>query len=309
MLSLSQTQALNELANHLYPFLPGKAHPFANQDVSFKGIATSSGLDKFWLGGSKLPAISHLLSNTLQYQSNKFCPLIIEIVRRGISYRQSKNDPITREEMERLNVLVAGIGFKIPELYDPKFLNNLPHKPSKVKEKFVASKLTNSTVQALQNRLLKISSLSPSPQERGFEFERFLAELFEAFNLAPRDSFRPVGEQIDGSFQFQDETYLVEATWRNTPVGEGKLLAFSGKVAGKAKWSRGLLISYSGFSQKGLDAFVRGKPTNLVCMDGLDLYSILQGKLDLRNVLTQKVRRAAETNEAFVPVRELFPNK
>lgn len=307
MLSLSQTQTLNELAKHLYPFLPGKAHPFADEDVSFKGIATSLVLGKFWPGGSKLPAISHLLNNTLQYQSNKFCPLIVEIVRRGISYRQSKSDPITREEIERLNVLVARIGFKIPELYDPKFLNNLPHKASKVEEKFAALELADSTVQALQNKLLKISSLSP--QERGFEFEKFLAELFETFNLAARDSFRLVGEQIDGSFQFQDETYLVEATWRNIPVGEEELLAFSGKVAGKAKWSRGLLISYSGFSQGGLDAFARGKPTNIVCMDGLDLFSILQGKLDLRNVLAQKVRRAAETNEAFVPVRNLFPNK
>jgi len=223
------------------------------------------------------------------------------------SYRQSKNDPITREEIERLNVLIARIGFKIPELWDSKFLNNLPHKPSQAEEKFAAPELTDSTVQALQNKLLKISSLSP--QERGFEFERFLAQLFEAFKLAPRDSFRLVGEQIDGSFQFQDEIYLVEATWRNIPVGEEELLAFSGKVAGKAKWSRGLLISYSGFSQDGLDAFARGKPTNIVCMDGLDLYSILQGKLDLRNVLAQKVRRAAETNEAFVQARDLFSGK
>ncbi len=307
MLSLSQTQALNELAKHLYSFLPGKAHPFADQGISFKGIATSLGLSEFWLGGSKLPTISQLLSNTLQYQSNKFCPLIVEIVRRGIQYRQSKNDPITRDEIERLNILVTQLGFKIPELYDSKFLNSLPHRYPQAGDKSTASKLIESTVQALQSKLLKISSLSP--QERGFEFERFLAELFEAFNLAPRDSFRLVGEQIDGSLQFQGETYLVEATWRATPVGQEELLAFSGKVAGKAKWSRGLLISYSRFSEAGLDAFARGKPTNIVCMDGLDLYTILQDKLDLRDVLTQKARRAAETNEAFVPVRNLSPNK
>ena len=43
-------------------------------------------------------------------------------------------------------------------------------------------------------------------------------------------------------------------------------------------------------------------------MDGLDLYYILEGKLDLRSVLEQKVRRAAETNQAHVSVRELFSN-
>ena len=42
--------------------------------------------------------------------------------------------------------------------------------------------------------------------------------------------------------------------------------------------------------------------------DGLDLYHILSGTLDLREVLRRKVRRAAETNRMFVPVRELFAN-
>ena len=144
------------------------------------------------------------------------------------------------------------------------------------------------------------------PQARGYAFETFLKDLFEAFKMAPRDAFRLVGEQIDGSLQFQAETYLIEATWRNEPVGQEELLAFSGKVAGKARWSRGLFISYAGFTEEGLEAFARGKPTAIVCMAGLDLYDILDKKLDLRTVLERKARRAAETNEAFVPARQLF---
>ena len=30
---------LNELAHHLYRFLPGKAHPYADQNISFEGVA------------------------------------------------------------------------------------------------------------------------------------------------------------------------------------------------------------------------------------------------------------------------------
>lgn len=303
-LSLSQTQAVNELANHLYSFLPGKAHPFADQAISFEGVAAFFSLGKFWPGGSKLPAISQLLSGTLEFESNKFCPLILEVVRKGMAYRQSKNDPITLEEIQRLNELVARIGFKIPELHDPKFLGGLPRKLVKEEEK-PSTILTNSKMQELRTKLIKVSSLPP--QERGFEFERFLTDLFGASGLAPRGSFRLVGEQIDGSLQFQGETYLVEATWRNTLVGHEELLAFSGKVAGKADWSRGLLISYSGFSSDGLQAFTRGKPTNIICMDGFDLYCILEGKLSLSDVLEKKVRRAAETNEAYVSVKQLFP--
>ncbi|MBI2846857.1 MAG: restriction endonuclease [Chloroflexi bacterium] len=250
--------------------------------------------------------MTQLLTATLQYQSNSFCPLLVELIRKGIMYRQNKGDSITYEEMKKLNELIAQVGFKIPELHDLKFLGSLPRSPSESDGMSDAVALSHKVRLELSTKLLKLSSLSP--QERGFEFEKFLNDLFHVFNLAPRSSFRLVGEQIDGSLQFQDETYLVEATWQNELVGQERLLVFSGKVGGKAKWSRGLFMSYSGFSSEGLEAFIRGKPTNIVCMDGLDLNDLLQSKLSLRTVLEQKVRRAAETNEAYVSVRQLFSN-
>lgn len=305
-LSLSQIQALNELAELLYPLLPGKAHPFANQNISFEGVANSLGLNQFWSGGSKRPAISQLLTYTLQYQSNNFCRLLVEIVRKSITYRQSKGDPVTYEEINKLNGLIAKVGFKIPELHESNFLNSLPRKSHKPIATSHPTNLSDSLIKDLRSKLLELNKLSP--QERGFRFEKLIKDLFEAFNLTPRASFRLVGEQIDGSFQYQGETYLVEATWQSEKIGQEKLLTFSGKVSGKAQWSRGLLISYSGFSSAGLDAFSVGKPTNIICMDGLDLYHILEDKLDILSVLERKVRRAAETNRAYVSVKELFPN-
>ncbi len=98
--------------------------------------------------------------------------------------------------------------------------------------------------------LLKQSfmSLIPlPPQMRGFAFEKFLSELFKAYNLAPRPSFRLTGEQIDGSMTFKDHVYLLEAKWQNGPTGVADLLTLAGKVAGKSVWSRGIFISYAGF--------------------------------------------------------------
>ena len=66
--------------------------------------------------------------------------------------------------------------------------------------------------------------------------------MFAAFDLAPRGSFRIVGEQIDGSFRLHAETYLVEAKWHGPQIGFADLMAFSGKVAGKAAWARGLFV-------------------------------------------------------------------
>jgi hypothetical protein len=304
-LSLAQINALNELAEHLYHFLPGKPHPYADQSLSFVGVATSLGLAQFWSRGSKQPAIVQLLSKTLENRPEKFCPLILEIVRRGITYRQNKGIPITREEIEQLNKIIARLSFKIPELHDPNFLNSLP-RANRPQSPDKSSSVTSETLEQLKKELMELTNLPP--QERGYRFEKFLGRLFEVFGLAPRSAFRLVGEQIDGSFQFQGDTYLVEAKWQNSPLGLKELLTFYGKVGGKAQWPRGLLISYSGFTQDGLEAFARGRQTNIICMDSTDLYYILHGNLDLRVVLEQKVRYAAETNRAYVSVRELFPN-
>lgn len=154
---------------------------------------------------------------------------------------------------------------------------------------------------ALAARLLDVSTMDP--QARGYAFEKFLKDVFDAYGMSPRASFRLTGEQIDGSFVLGEQIYLLEARWRNAQVDVGTLRAFNAKVEDKASWSRGLIISQSGFTADGLHAFGHGK--SVVCMDGLDLHEILSWRLDLAEAIALKVRRAAETGVAFVPVRDL----
>jgi hypothetical protein len=303
VLSLSQTQAAADLAEHLYDYLPGKPHPYADARISFEGVARSLGVERFWSGGSKLPALTQLLTLTLEHKPKTFCTLVVEIVRRGITYRQRKN-PVTRAEITALNELIARLKFRIKDLHDPAFLEGLPAGTPK------ASALTSelpapSQLKALQQTLMSLSTLEGSA--RGLAFERFLNELFTVFGLAPRGAFRLRGEQIDGSFVLEGETYLLEAKWTGDRTGQEELLVFSGKIGGKAQWARGLFLSLSGFTAEGLEAFGRGKPTNLICMEGLDLYHVLEGKIGLRELLVAKARRAAEEGIAFVSVRELIP--
>lgn len=151
-------------------------------------------------------------------------------------------------------------------------------------------------------QLLEVTALLP--QKRGYEFERFLRDLFDAYDLSARASFRLTGEQIDGSFVLHNETYLLEAKWQNSPTGAADLHTFEGKLGQKASWSRGLFVSNSGFTPDGLAAFGRGK--RLVCMDGFDLSEMLRLQLSIVDVLAAKIRRAAETGSPYIPVRELF---
>ena len=144
------------------------------------------------------------------------------------------------------------------------------------------------------------------PQARGYAFEGFLKELFDAFGLAAQEPFRLRGEQIDGSFQLGSDIYLLEAKWHGQPIGVAELHTFHGKIEQKAAWTRGLFVSNSGFTDDGLVAFGRGK--RVICMDGLDLYEMLDREIPLTQVLERKVRRAAETGSPFVRVRDLFPS-
>ncbi|AWV24692.1 Transposase [Roseomonas mucosa] len=158
-------------------------------------------------------------------------------------------------------------------------------------------------VAKIRSDLLRVTTLAP--HARGYAFEGFLKGLFDAFGLAAQEPFRLRGEQIDGSFQLGSETYLVEAKWHGQPMGVAELHTFHGKIEQKAAWTRGLFVSNSGFTEEGLSAFGRGK--RVICMDGLDLYEMLDRELPLTQVLERKVRRAAETGSPFMRVRDLFP--
>jgi hypothetical protein len=155
----------------------------------------------------------------------------------------------------------------------------------------------------LKEELFALSGLAPQP--RGYAFEKFLKQLFDAYGLAAQEPFRLRGEQIDGSFQFANEIYLVEAKWQGQPTGVAELHTFHGKIEQKAAWTRGLFVSNSGFTDEGLAAFGRGK--RVICMDGYDLYETLHREIPLNHVLERKVRRAAETGSPFARVRDLFP--
>jgi Restriction endonuclease len=158
-------------------------------------------------------------------------------------------------------------------------------------------------LQHLKADLLRVSTLES--HERGYAFEAFLTKLFNAYGLKARDGFRNRGEQIDGSFELDGETYLVEAKWHAAKIGVAELFTFQGKIDEKAAWARGLFISNSGFTEDGLHAFGRGK--RLICMDGLDLSDALDKGLPINHVISRKVRDAAETGQSFARVRDLFP--
>ncbi len=237
-LTAHDVRAVSDLADALYDFLPGKPYPHADQRLSFPGAAHAAGVSPFWSGGSKTPAIAQLLRFTLEQRRSAFCPLMVAIVNNALIYRRKKN-PLTRQEMERVNELVRVIGFKIPEHWDAAFLQSLAGSSASAPTVTPPREApTAAALQALSAEFVGLEKLEP--QLRGFAFERTLKELFHVFALAPRSSFRLVGEQIDGSFDLNNTTYLVEAKWTGPQIGFAELMVFGGKVQQSALVARRL---------------------------------------------------------------------
>jgi hypothetical protein len=150
---------------------------------------------------------------------------------------------------------------------------------------------------SLLKELTNISSHSDTPQSRGFAFEKYLNKLFEDYNLEPRGSFKIVGEQIDGSFILNNEVYLLEAKWTNKKIDKADLVVFNEKVSSKSGFTRGLFISFSGFSDEALTTFANGRSVRIVLMTVQELAIALSRKLDFTKVLSAKVRALAEEGD------------
>lgn len=316
-LPLKESRAVAGLAELLYDFLPGSGNPAWKGHVSFKSVAEKVGLSDFWQDGSKLPMITALLQRTLEYRRSTFERLILEVVRASISYRQKQGRPIKVEEIDKLNGLLLEVGFKFPDLWDPDFLASLRMDTAEIARQRVDEAIAGERLRATteSRRSSELAELreeffelqkEPSPQRAGLGFEKVLNRLFALHGLAPREPFRVIGEQIDGSFDLDHETYLVEAKWEKAPVSEAPLLIFRGKIEGKSAYTRGVFISLNGITGEAKQAIVTGKQPTFFVIDGYDLAMILGDEASLMEFLRQRRRILAEEGLIVVPFPQLW---
>jgi hypothetical protein len=291
-LSLNETRVLSEIAKLLYSFLPGSAPPFG-RTFTFADAAKAANVPEFWIGGSKEPAIQHLLELTYERRRSSMPALITEIVRGGIKYRQKNGKPLMQQELTSLNSWLHQIGIEVPQLQEKSFLESFPScTPNENIRHGIDPRL-------LSKLLLEYRTMQTNPdhQSRGYELQDIIRKLLELYNLKPRPAFRVTGEEIDGSFELDHEVYLLEARWRRDVAAHFDLIAFSSKVSGKAEWSRGLFISMSGFQPEAMASAIKGRRPNFIIMSGFEFEQCLRGDKNLVDLLRDKIRKAAEIGE------------
>lgn len=316
-LSMNEYQAITDMADVLRDFLPGSGHSSWKGHITFKTVAEKVGVGDFWQPGSKSPMLTALLQRTLEYRRSNFERLVLEIVRNGITYKSKNGRPIRPEEIEKLNGHLLRVGFKFPELWDPSFLKSLSMESgdrarsrveeviSREQQRAAAESERSKSLREIKDAFFALHN-EATPQAAGLKFERILNRLFELCGLAPRQAFRVNGEQIDGSFDLDHETYLVEAKWEKQPLSEASLLIFRGKIEGKSAFTRGVFISLNGISDSARDAITRGKQPTFFVVDGYDLAMVLAEQTALSEFLRQRRRLLAEEGKVVVPFPQLW---
>lgn len=146
---------------------------------------------------------------------------------------------------------------------------------------------------------------SDDPQRRGYRLEKILRELFVLFDLDPKAAFKVTGEQIDGAFTFQTTDYLLEARWQQDPVAAVGLDSLAGKLSRKLDNTLGLYLSINGYSDDGVKAHSSGRRL-VILMDGSDLMAVLEGRIDLIQLLLRKRRHAAQTGNIYLRIHEIL---
>ena len=166
-------------------------------------------------------------------------------------------------------------------------------------------------VKDVQNHLEEIKKefyqlvSSTDPQARGFKLEKIIKELFSIFDLDPKASFRIQGEQIDGAFSFENNDYLFEGKWQQGLCNIQDLDAFGGKLGRRLDNTLGLFCSINGFSEDAVKAHSTGRRI-IILMDGADLMAVLEGRIDLIQLLLRKRRHASQTGNIYLKINEIL---
>ena len=160
-------------------------------------------------------------------------------------------------------------------------------------------KLNNDQIKTLYNELVNGSKFSA--QERGYEFEKLIEAKLANEKLEPRASYKPKGEQVDGSFFWEGQTFLLEAKWVKPKIPASSIYAFKGKLDGKFHTTSGIYLSVNGYSNDVEDALKFGKSLNILLFDTSDINLIFNGDVTFLEVLKFKLREAGDTGSLNVP--------
>ncbi|PNC53852.1 restriction endonuclease [Akkermansia muciniphila] len=157
----------------------------------------------------------------------------------------------------------------------------------------------------LSTELMSLSETQLGTQEGGYEFEKWLYNLFILFDLDTRKSYKESsGRQIDMAFSLDGQNYIVEAKFTKRQTSVSDVDIFNGKLKKLADGTRGFIISISGFEKTALISASSDRSWILM-MDYTHIFSlILNDRISLPDVLKRIIRNASQVGNSYLPVSD-----
>lgn len=293
--------ALNEALTNIY-WYKGELRSFLTQTISDTTILSQLNWEDY-----KRNIVSSLINFLAKHQDtykNDLLRIMTEVCKMNdFSHLERLEDgkskaKIAKQTVEALRNQMAGHKDLVEEL---------KKQEERRKEAFEKTLKVKDVQQKLEEIKVDFFQLvsSDDPQARGFKLEKIIKELFSLFDLDPKASFKIQGEQIDGGFTFENSDFLFEGKWQKELCNIQDLDAFSGKLTRKLDNTLGLFCSINGFSEDAVKAHSTGRRL-MILMDGSDLMAVLEGRIDLLQLLLRKRRHASQTGNIYLKIHEII---
>lgn len=129
-----------------------------------------------------------------------------------------------------------------------------------------------------------------SPQKRGLEFQKLIAELLEDNGWNQEESVRTSNEEIDIIIYREREFYFVECKWEKNPIEASVIRELNGKIT-KRVGARGILISMSGFSKGATKEIDENLGKSIILLFGRnDIEKIIYNEVSFDDLLNTKFK-------------------
>ncbi|MGJ5632599.1 restriction endonuclease [Nostoc sp. CALU 1950] len=135
-------------------------------------------------------------------------------------------------------------------------------------------------------------------QKRGYELEKIFPDLMRISGIPVEESFKIVGEQIDGAIKYDGRYYLVELKWIEAKANQSDISTLYMKAEGKMQ-SLGLFIAMNGYSNEVLSSLTRGKNITVILLDGTHIANVIYGNYTFQELLEHAIKQASLKGEIY----------
>jgi Holliday junction resolvase-like predicted endonuclease len=140
-----------------------------------------------------------------------------------------------------------------------------------------------------------------TPQDRGRQFNGWIANLLRARGISAQENHRSAGE-LDVVFSIGDTRYILEAKWLKSKADTGQLAKLQKRVRQRLSGTYGVFVSMEGYTQEALRDLVQGERLELILLDKEHVEAVLFGEISPQALLAKLRDEASFAGRAYTPM-------